>query len=196
MNLLFQIWLKRIEPFYCFEYDSKNRTFVSIAQSFSYLIQRIFVKKKNKWLKELKFFYNIWLKELNLQRWLEELNFDLFFNMTQKKWTFFLKKKLTQRIELIFMTQRIEPSFQQMGQRIETFFDWKNWTFFSKIRRKELNPFFFQHDSNDFVWYDSRNRTFFFWIRLRELNPFNTTQRIELFFILKRKRLLFSWTWR
>ena len=58
--------------------------------------------------------------------------------------------------------------------------------FSSIIRRKELNLFFFQHDS--MILFDTtRGIELFFFL--------NTTQRIELF-NFERKRLHFSWIWR
>ena len=100
-TFLFWIWFKRIEPFCCFEYDSKNGTFVSITQSFSYLIQRIFLK--NKTTQRIEIF---------LQHMTQRI--DLFFF-----WTY------VQKLILVSMIHRIEPSLHD--SKNWTFFFLKIW---------------------------------------------------------------------
>ena len=92
------------------------------------------------------------------------------------------------------MAQRNEPSFQQMTQRIETFFWIKelNLFFLSKIRLKELNFLstwlkelnMTQKIELFFLFQFDRKNWKYFLIWLKELNiflPRNMTQRIELF---------------
>ena len=103
------------------------------------------------WLADLKlFFQKLWRKELNLffqKVWLKELNSKnfFFFWFAAKNWVFFLCKfwlelshfflNRTQRIELFYMTYRIEPLlfsliwFEELNfvskketQKIEIFF--------------------------------------------------------------------------
>ena len=74
---------------------------------------------------------------------------------------------MTQRIEFLNMSQRIQPFFSNTTQRVAPFFfeyDAKSWTLFLSIRRKELNPF---------LWIWRKEMTTFF---------FHLTQRIEPFY--------------
>ena len=106
---------------------------------------------------------------------------EYFFNMTQElnpsflhdsiEWNLF--QKMTHRIDFCLnVTQRIEPLFSDMIQRIELFCFWydsKNWTFSSGMTQR-LELFFFWYDSKNwnfffmtqrFLKYDSKNWTFF-----------------------------------
>ena len=163
-----------------------------------------------KWLKELNpfVFFNNDSKDWTLCQWLIELT--LFYEPLLNKSWFFL---LTQRIELslnvtqsvdffLSVTQRIEPSsFWSMTQRIEPFFlnvtqrigpifwmwlffkkkNSKNWTLFQKMtQRIEL-----------FFLYDSKNWTFY--CLTQRIEPFSyLTQCIRLFLICLKELSLFS----
>ena len=131
-----------------------------------------------------------------------------------------LREKLLKDLNLLFLnlTQRIESFFECDSQNIGHFpknYDSKNWIFkyeskisiffpirkqlhlFLWIRRKELNPFFFQYDAKNwtlFFEYDAKKWTpfsfiwrkelnSFLWIWRKEMNTFffHVTQRIETF---------------
>ena len=92
------------------------------------------------------FFFSIWLKELNMTQMIE----PLFSQYDSKIWTSFLRKT----------------------QRIETFFESKNWTSFFWYDSKNWT-LFFEHVSMNWTFlYDSKNWTFFFKYDSRELNLF------------------------
>ena len=123
-----------------FSYDSKNWT------SFFKMTQRIEPLRKGAerieplfFFKELKF-SQIWSKELDFLWWLTDLN------VLCEIWL----ENLTQRIELCFFQYdskiwifSVWPKelnfFLNRTDRIEPFFLW--------IRRKELDPFFFENDA-------------------------------------------------
>ena len=97
-------------------------------------------------------FFWIWLKELNLSGMrLKELSF--FFRMWLTELSLFY---VTHRIEPFFMTQRIEPVFKNTTQRLNPFvqYDSENWTlfFFKKKKKnlKELNLFLNMTQRTDF----------------------------------------------
>ena len=171
LNFLLEICLK--ELFFFSKNDTElNPSFFLINIWFNELINPYF----KIWLKELNFFFcqETWLKELNL-----------------------VSKNDSKNLTSFYMTQRIEPSFQQMAQIIETFFDSENWTssFFQKYDSKNWTCFF-QHDAmilfnttqriDFFFEYDSYNWTFL--IRLKELIFFSDYDSKEL--------NLFFWIWR
>ena len=150
----FSMWLKEWNPF-LFRCDSKNWT----------LFLSMWLKELNLffvWPQELKLFFQcdskkkieplllIPLTELNtfvkydpknwtfFWMWLKELN--LFLNVTQIIELFF---ECTQRINLVSMTQWIEPFFfekENETQRIEPFSIWlKDWFFFNVTQRIEYD---------------------------------------------------------
>ena len=166
---------QRIELFFFFEYDSKNRTFFECDSNWNFWLK---ISQKNSKLifshdpKNRTRFFSIWLKELNLFRldskiwcysvWPKELNFfwlgltelDPFLEYDSENWifswvfymsTFFKNDAENWTLFSLNMTQRIEPFFLWM------------W-------RKELNPFFFECDVknwNFFLEYDAKNWTLF-----------------------------------
>ena len=190
---------QRIEHFFSWTW----RTELNLFLNMTHRIEPLKKDSKN-WtafqydLKELNFFFDLLLKRLE----------PFFWFMTQKNWTFFLEhdaENTTQRTgRFLNMTQWIEPFFQYDSKNWT--FDSKNWTFSGKWL-KELFIFwnvtkkwtFFLDDSKNwtFLFYDSKNWTSFTW--LKELNLFNTTQRIEPFFHLPKKKdaknLTFSGMW-
>ena len=142
-------------------------------------------------LKELNFFFLMWLEELNpFYIWLKELNF--FLNLTQRIEPF-LWIWLKELNHFLNVTLRIEPLFFLIWlKELNTFFIWfrelnffflknidsKNWTFFFNMTQK------IEYDSKDwiFFWFNmthriffqknvSKNCTLFFSVWLRQLNP-------------------------
>ena len=137
MNL-FSIWLKEMK-FCFFHFDSKNWNPLFFSKCLKELnlsfIWAIFLHDSKNWL------FSIWRKD--------------FFKLTQKSWTHFFPwlKEMT-----LFLQNDAQnwTLILNVTQRMEPFFLW--------IRRKELNPFFFECDAE-------------IWI----LFSLNTTQRIESF---------------
>ena len=182
-----------------FEYDSKNWTFL-------WMWFNDFFQKKNRsiepfilLLQELNLFENmshriepfflILLKELNLFSKYDSKNWtffsvELFFQYDSKNWTLFFRI-WPKELNLFWMTQRIELLFLTQG--IERFSIWpKEWNFFEKKRKNWT--FFSLTQKIEFFQYDTPNWTF--------LNE-NTTHRIELFFLITTHRNgLISWIWR
>ena len=174
-----KIWLK--ELFFCFlfskndsniwifSYDSKNWTscyepLFNMTQRDEVLFFFFFFHFDSKNWNPL--FFSKCLKELNLsfiwatflhdsKNWIFSIWRKDFFKLTQKSWTHFFPWLEEMTLFLQNDAQNWTLSLNTT-QRIEPFFLW--------IRRKELNPFFFEYDAE-------------IWI----LFSLNTTQRIESF---------------
>ena len=169
---------KRIESFFSrelnlFDLDMIQRIepFVSITQSFSYMIQRFFLKKI-KWLKELKFFTTY-----------DSKNWLFFF------WTY------VQKLILFSMIHRIEPSLHDSKNcTLLLEYDAKNWTLFLEYDAKnwnlllnkwlkELIHFSWIKELNLFSKNTTQRTELFF--QHDSMILVNTTQRIDLFFWIR-----------
>ena len=84
-----------------------------------------------------------------------------FVLFDSENWPFFYVKKYNSNHWTFFMTQRIEPSFQQVTQRIETFLNQRIELFFQKKKYDSKNWTFFQHDSKNWIWLKGLNLFFF-----------------------------------
>ena len=144
----FFVWLKelifcmtqRIETFF-FEYDAENwNLFLWIwrreLMPFSFLPQRIetfsslpqmielFFFQKFYWLKELNFFFLIWLKEMKSEKKKKTQRVELvFLKYDLQNWTSSFFTSMIQRIELCVKKKlkKSKSSFSTMTQRIELF---------------------------------------------------------------------------
>ena len=186
----FFIWLKELNLLLwtSFQYDSKRWSFVF----FSF------------WLKELKPFVFPQNVSKNWTSLSYELLFDttqrieffqydakIFSNLTQKSWTHFFPWLKEMTLFLPKWRTELNPYFEcdakdgtlfslNTTQRIEPFFLW--------IRRRELNPFFFE--------YDAENWILSLWIWRKELKAlFIMTRRIEPSRKLLKDLNLLFWTW-
>ena len=138
-----------------------------------------FSKKKLKELKELNPSWKS-LKGLNfflLKIWLKELN---FFSQFDSKNCSNLSFSWFKYMDLLHMTQRIEPSYLR-DSNTWTFlkiFDSKKWTFFfrtqsfSSIKNNSQNCFFFWIRPTELIFFCELNRLIS-WIWRKELKPFN-----------------------
>ena len=117
-------------------------------------------------------------------RWRKELN-RLIFAYDSKNWNYFW---MTQRIELLYMTQRMEPFFwiwlRELNFLINKTITQRNEPFF--ISLTELNPFSLNmtKELDSFFLNLTQRIGPFFQIWLQEMNFFqNMTHRIEPFFL-------------
>ena len=140
-HLFSRIWRTELNISFL-EYDAQNWT----SHLFSNMTHR--------------FFFWIWLTELNVFLWYDPKKGLKFCDMIQRSEFFWYD---SQNLTLFNITRRLEP-FSPI--------DSKNWTFFSKWL-KEVNFFIWQNMTQrfDFFCYDSKNRTLF-WMWLKELNLF------------------------
>ena len=139
-----------------------------IATFFEFMTQRI--ESSFTWLKELNFLntthriepfffeYDQRIGPLISWIWRKELN-RLIFEYDSKNWNYFW---MTQRIALLYMTQRTEPFFFQIWLQ--------EMNFFFKIWLTELNPPFS---------FDSQNRTLLFKM-ISGIEPFSKKWLEEL----------------
>ena len=156
---LFSVWLKDLNAFFFSMWLKELNLF--------YMTQRMEPFSFRSDSKNWTLFLSMWLKELNFfdmtQRIEPSFSHDsktwpfFFKNMTFKNWNFW-KYDSNNWSFLFCMTQRIEPFFSSVTQRMEPFL----W-----IRLKELNFFFLNK-------------------LLKELNLLKITQKIEPFFLQKK----------
>ena len=121
------VWLglTELDPF--LEYDSENSKF------FLGFLHVYFFSKMTQRIEP--FFLWIWRKELNPFFFDDSQTWSVFFFKNYDAKNFFFEKCDSKNWTLFCMTQRIEPFFSDLPQRIEFFFlnfDSKNWAIFSK----------------------------------------------------------------
>ena len=198
--LFFFFFSKNDSNIWIFSYDSKNWT--SCYEPLFNMTQRDEVLFFSFWLKELKPFVFLKMSQrieplFHMSYFFTRLKELTFFNMTQRFFQIDSKElnslfSMTQRNDLVSPKWRTElnPYFERDAkngtlfslnttQRIEPFFLW--------MRRRDLNPFFFE--------YDAENWILSLWIWRKELKAlFKMTRRIEPRKLLKDLNLLF-WTW-
>ena len=213
MNFCFYL-TQRIEPSFnmtqkIFEYFLKdlnsflNTTqridpFFNTTQKLKFLVDKNWTLSNELWLKELNFFSKndarfFFFKKKKI--WFEEWN--LLENMTHRI-EFFKQKCDSKNWTFLTLTQRTVFLLKN-----ELFFKYgsKNWIFclvsvkelvFSSMTHWKLLKELFFHVSKSWFFFNMSQRIqLFFQIRRKELHPFlNTTQRIEPFFLwIRRKEL-------
>ena len=126
--------------------------------------------------------------QLLFSKWLKKLEF--YSKKNSKNWIFFFERYDPKQLNFFFQFRLKELNFFQYDTQNWTFFKntthrrWpKNWTLFSWVWRKELNPLFLEYDAMNwtvkFLEFDTKNWSFFLNVTQR-IGPFSQIWRKEM----------------
>ena len=212
---IFEYFLKDLNSF--LNTTQRIDPFFNTTQKLKFLVDKNWTLSNELWLKEtfvIELFSPKMMQSFFFQkkkRWFEEWN--LLENMTHRI-EFFKQKKKSDSKNWTFLTLTQRTVFLRLKNELFFKYGSKNWIFclvsvkelvFSSMTHWKLLKELFFHVSKSWFFFNMSQRIqLFFQIRRKELHPFlNTTQRIEPFFLwilewIRRKELnpFFLWTWR